>query len=171
MFVPKTLDRSVADAARALFPDSWLESPDDCVLPNSSTKFVTMPPNGEYLRFSTNYERFAAQEMSKRLDSEAFTKKGFIMQAIAAGWHHKSPAQLKYIGDSVGRDRIQVMHGTMDNLISVHHGKELILELAPRKSFLVDGAGHVLMLERTEWFNELVEEMFQETEKMEKEQK
>jgi pimeloyl-ACP methyl ester carboxylesterase len=166
MFVPKSLDRSVTDAARSLFPDTWLDSPDDCTIPSPSTKSVTMPPNGAYLRFDTNYERFAAQELTKRLDTEAFTKKGFMLQAIAAGWHHKSAAQLKEIGDRVGRERILVLHGTKDNMITVHHGRVLIAELEPRKSFVVEGAGHVLMLERTAWYNGVVEEIVAETERM-----
>jgi pimeloyl-ACP methyl ester carboxylesterase len=166
MFVPKSLDRSVADAARSLFPDAWLDSPDDCILPTSSTKNVVMPPNGEYLRFSTNYERFAAQELSKRLDTKAFTKKGFMLQAVAAGWHHKSAEQLKEIGDRVGRERILVMHGTSDNMITVHHGRVLVEELKPMKSFVMEGSGHVLMLEKTEWYNGVVVKMVAETEKM-----
>lgn len=169
MFIPKSLDRSVTDASRSLFPDSWLDSPDDCILPTTSTRDVIMPPNGEYLRFSTNYERFAAQELSKRLDTEAFTKKGFMLQAIAAGWHFKSQAQLAEIGDKVGRGRILVMHGTMDNLITCQHGRVLIEELKPGKSYIVEGAGHVLMLERTEWYNGIVKAMVTETEKMGKE--
>jgi hypothetical protein len=31
-----------------------------------------------------------------------------MLQAIAAGWHYKSPAQLKELGDKVGRERISV---------------------------------------------------------------
>ncbi len=53
-------------------------------------------------------------------------------------------------------------------MITVEHGRVLIEELQPRKSFLVEGAGHVLMLERMRWYNEAVEEMVTETEKMEK---
>jgi hypothetical protein len=41
MFIPKSLDRSVTDAARSLFADKWLEAPDDCRVPTAST------PNGE----------------------------------------------------------------------------------------------------------------------------
>lgn len=70
------------------------------------------PPPGHpfpYAHFSTNYERFAAAELTKRLDPKAFKTFGFLLQAIAAGWHHKSPAQLKELGDKVGRDRIAVM--------------------------------------------------------------
>lgn len=166
MFIPKSLDRSVTDASRSLFPDSWLDSPDDCILPTASTRDVVMPPNGEYLSFSTNYERFAAQELSKRLDTEAFTKKGFMLQAVAAGWHFKSAGQLQEIGDKVGRERILVMHGTRDNMIACQHGQVLIEELKPGKSFVVEEAGHVIMLERTEWYNGVVEAIVAETEKM-----
>jgi hypothetical protein len=41
MFIPKSLDRSVTDAARSLFADKWLEAPDDCRVPTAST------PNSE----------------------------------------------------------------------------------------------------------------------------
>jgi pimeloyl-ACP methyl ester carboxylesterase len=166
MFVPKSLDRAITDASRSLFPDSWLDSPDDCVLPSATTRDVVLPPNGAYLRFSTNYEHFAAQELSKRLNTVAFTKKGFVLQAIAAGWHFKSKKQLEEIGDGVGRGRVLVMHGTRDNMITVQHGRVLIEELKPGKSFVVEGAGHVLMLERTEWYNGVIEEMVAKTEKM-----
>lgn len=166
MFVPKSLDRAVTDAARSLFPDSWLDSPDDCILPTASTRDVIFPPNGEYLRFSTNYERFAAQELSKRLDVVAYTKKGFTLQAIAAGWHFKSAKLLQEIGDKVGRERILVMHGTGDNMIPCQHGRVLVEELKPGKSFVVEGAGHVLMIERMAWYNGVVEGMVEETEGM-----
>ena len=92
-----------------------------------------------------------------------------MLQAIAAGWHFKSQAQLAEIGDKVGRGRILVMHGTMDNLITCQHGRVLIEELKPGKSYIVEGAGHVLMLERTEWYNGIVKAMVTETEKMGKE--
>lgn len=41
-----------------------------------------------------------------------------MLQAIAAGWHHKSAEQLKEIGDKVGRERIMVLHGLF--LFSFH---------------------------------------------------
>lgn len=119
MFIPKSLDRSVTDAARSLFADAWLVKPDDCPLPTAETPNVVLPPSGAYKRFNTNYERFAAQELSKRLDTPSFTKQGFMLQAIAAGWHHKSAAQLKEIGDKVGRQRIMVVHGMFPTSITV----------------------------------------------------
>ncbi len=88
------------------------------------------------------------------------------MQAIAAGWHYKSAKQLKELGDKVGRERILVMHGTKDNMITFHHGKVLIEELQPRKSYVKEGSGHVLMLELTEWHNGVIEEMVTKTQAM-----
>jgi pimeloyl-ACP methyl ester carboxylesterase len=159
MFVPKSLDRAVTDSARMLFSPSWLAKPDDTILPTSSTPNAVLPPSGHYQRFSTNYERFAAQELTKRLDTEGFPKKGFMLQAIAAGWHFKSPEQLRELGDRVGRERICVMHGTADNMISVPHGRKLIAMLEPGRGEIREGVGHVFMLEEWEWHNGVVREM------------
>jgi len=166
MFVPKSLDRAVTDAARMLFSSAWLDSPDDTILPNASTPNVVLPESGEYKRFKTNYERFAAQELTKRLDVEGFPKKGFMLQAIAAGWHHKSAAQLKEMGDKVGRERISVMHGTGDNMISVPHGRKLIQMLEPGKGVIKEGTGHVFMLEEWRWHNDFVKEMIETGERL-----
>lgn len=43
------------------------------------------------------------------MDKDGFQRKGFMMQAIAAGWHHKSAEQLKELGDKVGRERMYVL--------------------------------------------------------------
>ena len=79
--------------------------------------------------FPTNGARFAALELKKRMDNEGFTRKGFMLQAIAAGWHHKSAQQLNEIANNVGRNRIQVLHGTLDAMITVPHGEVLVREL------------------------------------------
>ncbi len=166
MFVPKSLDRAVTDAARMLFSDAWLEAPDDTEVPTPSTPNVVFPPSGKYSSFTSNYERFAAQELMKRLDKEGFQKKGFMMQAVAAGWHHKSAAQLKELGDKVGRERIMVLHGTRDNMITVPHGQKLIEMLQPGTSAIREGTGHVFMLEEWKWHNEMVEKMVEKGEKL-----
>lgn len=168
MFVPKSLDRSVTDAAHMLFSDKWLDSPDSTVLPDKNTPNVVLPDHGEYRRYETNYQRFAAQELGKRLDPTGFPKKGFILQAIAAGWHHKSPAQLKELGDKVGRERICVVHGTADNMITVPHGRKLIEMLEPGKGEIKEGTGHVFMLEECKWHNELIREMVAKGESLRK---
>lgn len=170
MFIPKSLDRSVTDAARSLFADSWLVQPDDITVPTASTPNIIMPTNEDgttrpYKKFGTNYERFAAQELSKRLDTASFTKQGFMLQAIGAGWHHKSAAQLKQIGDTVGRQRIMVIHGTKDNMITVPHGRKLIEMLEPGKGLIKEGMGHVAMIEEEKWHNALIEEQIEKVRK------
>jgi pimeloyl-ACP methyl ester carboxylesterase len=166
MFLPKSLDRSVSDAGASLFPDSWLDAPDDCILPTKETRGVILPrgpggsdsPAGDYGRFETNFHRFAAQELSKRLDATAFTRTGFILQAIAAGWHHKSAAQLKELGDKVGRERICLLHGSEDRMITVQHADVLLRELQPGSSHVLVGSGHVFLMEKTGWHDGVVGE-------------
>lgn len=189
MLLPKSLEESVRGAARNTFPPGYLLGPDTIHLPRPSPDTRVHPPDAgsatssastgsagagaragegrgtkEYLHFSNNYERFVAGEMHKRLDSKRFTTKGFLLQLIAAGWHHKSPAQLKEIGDRVGRERILVLHGTADRMISVPHGYKLRAYLggddegSGLMAVIRDGAGHVPPLECTEWFHELIEE-------------
>lgn len=166
MFIPKSLDRSVTDAARSLFADAWLEKPDDCRVPTSNTPNIILPSSGAYQKFSTNFERFAAHELSKRLDTASFTKQGFMLQAIGAGWHHKSAEQLKEIGDTVGRERIMVVHGTRDNMITVLHGRKLIEMLKPGVGIIKEGMGHVAMIEEEIWHNEMIEGQIEKVLKM-----
>lgn len=173
MFVPKSLDRAVADAARSLFAGPWLDAPDDVLLPSLDTPGVLPPSSkveagreeaGGYGRFATNYERFAAQELTKRLTPGAMPKAGFMLQAIAANWHNKSPAQLKELGDKVGRERIMVVHGTDDRMLTVSHGKILIEDLQPGTSYIRENTGHVLMMEDRDWWNKVLVEHFKKSE-------
>ena len=97
--LPRAIDAQIAAIKLRIFSEPWLEQPD---------------ADGG---FPTNGDRFAAQELKKRQDTEGFTRTGFVCQAIAAGWHHKSAEQLETLGDAVGRERIQVLHGTVDNMI------------------------------------------------------
>ena len=41
-----------------------------------------------------------------------------MLQAIAAGWHHKSPEQLQDLAAKVGKKRIMVVHGTQDRMLT-----------------------------------------------------
>jgi len=165
MFIPKSLDRSIRDAAFSLFSDEWLEAPDDCAVPKPGTLGVVFPASGEYKKFEWNYERFAATELHKRR-SPTFGKKGFMLQAIAAGWHHLSDERLKDLGDKVGRERIMVLHGTKDNMITVPHGELLIRVLQPGTGVIKAGRGHVFMLEEWRWHNEMVEGMVEKVSKL-----
>jgi len=119
-----------------------------------------------YRRFDSNYQRFVAQEMHKRLDTARFSLKGFLCQLVAAGWHHKSPEQLRAMADLVGRERIMVVHGTEDGMINVVLGRRLIEYVQPGVSHILEGKGHALPLEMWEWFNDTLEERFRLGEKL-----
>lgn len=89
-----------------------------------------------------------------------------MLQAVAAGWHHKSESQLKEIGDKVGRERIMVVHGTRDNMITVPHGRKLIEMLQPGVEVIKEGTGHVFMIEEETWHNEMVEKQIEKVGKL-----
>lgn len=134
-----------------MFSRSWLDAPD------------------EYGEFPTNGDRFAAMELKKRQDVEGFTRKGFICQAVAAGWHHKSPEQLRELADKVGRGRIQVLHGTVDKMITPPHGETLAMELGEKEGvtkIVVQGRGHVLHLEELDMYNKALESMVEKAKKL-----
>ncbi|MCJ1457349.1 hypothetical protein MMC28_007717 [Mycoblastus sanguinarius] len=151
IFIPKSIDAQIAEV-KTRVSSSWLAEPDaDCDFP-------------------TNGDRFAAQELTKRNDTEGFTRRGFICQALAAGWHKKSAEQIREIGDRVGRERIMVMHGTEDNLISVPHGEVLARELGGEgggiSKMIFEGRGHYLPLEERREFKRLIGRMVQKTEEL-----
>ncbi|KAI9679817.1 MAG: hypothetical protein M1817_004831 [Caeruleum heppii] len=164
LFLPKSIDAQLTVSKYNLFPAPWLLQPD-----------AEATPEGGW---PTNGDRFAAQELRKRRDLQGFTRKGFILQAIAAGWHHKTPAQLKELGDKVGRNRIQVVHGKLDRMITAPHADMLAEELNAMGSGLdqetvrrsvFDGSGHVLPMEKRAEFGRLIEEMVVQTEGLGKE--
>lgn len=148
IFLPKSLDKQIGEV-KTRVSDSWLSQPDQ---------------DGD---FPTNGDRFAAQELTKRRDTEGFTRKGFICQALAAGYHKKTPEQLKEIADKVGRERILVIHGTTDNLITVPHGEVLAKELGgeamgvTKKIF--EGRGHYIPIEDRPGFRMLIEGIIEKT--------
>lgn len=167
MLIPRSIEVSLPRTAAQLFPKDWLVGPDDSILPDLSkgTPGVgpPLPVPGypevqEYGRFQNRYQRFMAEDLHKRIHPTRFQMKGFLMQLIAAGWHHKSPKQLKELADKVGRERIMVMHGTADGMITVPHGQKLIAYLQPSRGEIIEGMGHVPVVERREWFNGVLEE-------------
>jgi hypothetical protein len=108
LFIPRPLDQQVENVKRNLYTAKWLSEPDNVE--------HTVEP------YPTNGDRFAANEIWKRGQPSYFPKSGFILQAIAAGWHYKSPADLQKIASSVGKRRIMVIHGTKDRMITFPHG-------------------------------------------------
>ena len=116
-----------------MFSEQWLNEPD---------------AEGH---FPTNGDRFAAQEVKKRHNVEGFTRKGFLCQIVAGAYHHKSAKQLNELGDRVGRERILVVHGTVDQMVTLPHGEVLCNELGGEErgitKVIVDGKGHALPME------------------------
>ena len=106
--IPKNIDQQLAHSKQQLFSSAWLEEPD---------------VEGH---FPTNGDRFGAHELAKRRDPERFTRMGFLLQVVAAGWHHKTTEQLSEIGDKIGRERMQVIHGKLDKMIPYSHGELLV---------------------------------------------
>ena len=157
LFIPRSLDTQVARAKANLYPETWLN------LPDQEPEPVVEP-------FPTNGDRFAAGEVQKRMNPTAFTRTGFMAQAIAAGWHYKSTAQLEELGDKVGRARIMVMHGTEDRMITFPHGEVLLKELGGEEGGVTkafyEGKGHHIPAEERWEFKRRVQEMVDKTEKL-----
>ncbi|KAI1394150.1 alpha/beta-hydrolase [Hypoxylon trugodes] len=158
--MPKSLESEIRHTADGCFPHEWLVAPDSAEPPNESTPRCEVPPGG-YKTFESNYARFAAQEIHMRR-----SKNGFLLQAVAGGFHRKSPEQLKEMADRVGRERIMVLHGTVDGMIPVSHGRKLIEYLKPGEGLIIEGLGHAPIHQKTRWFNELLAERCARGEKL-----
>jgi hypothetical protein len=141
--------------------------------------FLNAPDCTEYTvqPFPTNGDRFAATEISKRTNPVYFTRHGFIAQAIAAGWHYKSPAQLKQIAERVGRRRIMCVHGSEDRMITFPHagvlweglngGTEEGDDGGVEKHFVM-GQGHVIPVEMRKEFMGWLEGLIERAEELNK---
>ncbi|GAQ36917.1 hypothetical protein ABZX51_000922 [Aspergillus tubingensis] len=146
MFIPRHVDIELERMARSLFPEDFLAEPD--------TEYEDPAMN-----FPTKRDRFAAGMLHKRADTEAHTKKGFMMQVLACYFHHKSAEQLKLLGDQVGRERIFVCHGTRDLMLTFRHGEIIREEIGDGIQWKVfEGSGHMLGWEREHELNKMLEE-------------
>ncbi|OLN92747.1 putative aminoacrylate hydrolase RutD 1, partial [Colletotrichum chlorophyti] len=168
MLIPKTVDRSIQDTSLKIFPADWLAMPDEAAeLPNDATHKCGPADGGQgYGRFDNNFQRFQAQELIKRNTPGLFSIRGFLLQLAAAGWHHKSPEQLRQLADAIGRERIAVLHGTADVMIDVHHGKLLAKHLNPGVVEIIDGMGHAPIMDRVPWMNKWLEDRIATVEKL-----
>ena len=153
MFIPRDIDVQLDEIAHRLFGEEFLTRPDT----EADEEYTGGPEGGN---FPKNWDRYCAGELEKRRDLEGYTRKGFMLQAIAAGWHHKSPQQIKELADKVGRERIAVLHGTGDRMITFKHAELLKEELGEGIEWRTwEGRGHVLCWEEEEEFNRLIEAM------------
>ena len=146
MFIPKDIDIQLEEVSHRLFSKQFLEQPD---------KDESDPSQN----FPTVRDRFAASELAKRQDKDGFTRKGFILQAIAAGWHAKDASQLRSMVEQVGGSRIIIMHGTGDQMLTFKHFeimREEIGETSGVTYLTWNGAGHVLHWECEDEFNKAI---------------
>ncbi|RMZ79722.1 hypothetical protein DV738_g3188, partial [Chaetothyriales sp. CBS 135597] len=152
MFLPRHVDVQLQQTAKLIFGPRFLNAPDT----EADEPFTGGPEGGN---FPTNLDRYCAGELAKRMDKAGFTPKGFMLQAMAAAWHNKSPEQIAELGYQVGRNRIAVCHGTEDVMISIHHARVLKAELGVGIEYKIwEGAGHVLMWEEADEFDAWIEE-------------
>lgn len=158
LMIPKSLDDQIAKVKADCYSPEWLVKPDE-------TEFVVKP-------FPNNGDRFAAGEISKRMSPGVFNKQGFLCQLYACGFHHKSAAQLKQLGDMVGRERILVFHGRLDRMIDFIHGEMLLRELGGEEAGVTksfhDRIGHVAPLEIRKQFMEIIVGRIEKTTAMSK---
>ncbi|KAI0014696.1 alpha/beta-hydrolase [Xylariomycetidae sp. FL0641] len=154
LLLPRGLDAQLQYTITHALPAAWLDEADTADLPDASTPRCGVPENG-YQRFPSNYARCAAVELQKRARGD-FGLQGFAMQCLAAMAHCKSAAQLAQMGDGIGRERILVLHGTADQMMPLALGRRLMEGLRPGKALVVDGLSHAPMLERAQWFNDVV---------------
>jgi pimeloyl-ACP methyl ester carboxylesterase len=151
LLLPKSLDKQIAMVKENIFTPTWLQSPDDLEC--------------EVEPFPTNGDRAAAYELSKRSDPEALSRIGFLSQLLAGGYHHKTAAQIKDLGDKVGRERILLIHGTEDRMITFPHAEALLQELGGENGGIrwlrLEGQGHGVPAEMRKelkiWLEELIE--------------
>lgn len=152
------MDKQIANVGHNCCTEKWLAAPDDC-------EYVKAP-------FPTNADRFAATEVTKRLNTQWFTRTGFVLQLIAAGWHHKSPEQLRELADRVGRERIMVVHGTADRMVTFPHGEKLLECLGGEQGgvtkHFIEGQSHVIPMEMRTEFNGWIEQMVDKCETLNK---
>ena len=155
---PKPLDIQIERVKEDCYSPEWLAKPDE-------TEFVVQA-------FPTNGDRFAAGEITKRTTPGVFTRQGFLCQLYAAGFHHKSAAQIQKLGDVVGRERIFVFHGTRDKMIAFVHGEMLLRELGGEEAGITkhfaDGCGHVAPFELRRQFKGWIAERIEKTESLPK---
>ena len=156
LFVPKAIDTQLNHVAYNLFTEEWLAKPDEL----------------EYTKqaFPTNRDRVLASELSKKLNPETMTGLSFLLQAIAAGWHHKSHSQLRELADNIGRERIMVLHGGKDRMISFPNGEALAEGLGGQESGItvrfIQNMGHVIPIQMRNEFHSWVEELVHKAERL-----
>ena len=96
---------------------------------------------------------------------------GFILQAVAAWEHRKTPAQVLELAEKVRRGRILVCHGGDDQMVAVALAEELVRLMNAGvgdgdervRLMTFQGAGHVLAMEKRGEIGEAIGELIEKT--------
>ena len=79
--------------------------------------------------------------------------------------HKKSAKQLQQVAARVGGNRIQILHGTIDNLITAPHAEVLYDRLGGEAAgvtkTMFEGRGHYLPWEERLEFKRLIEDLIE----------
>ena len=99
----------------------------------------------------------------------SFSTKGVLCQLVAVAYHSKSDEQLREIGEQIGRERITVMQGHADPLITLENLPVLLRGLKGESGVEVrkevfEDTGHYIPLEQQEGFWEAMERHLGEVE-------
>ncbi|KJZ77067.1 hypothetical protein HIM_03388 [Hirsutella minnesotensis 3608] len=158
---PGSEETQIANMIHLLFPDDWLAKLDTDGDPSpSTTSRFKLPPEmgGKPAYFESNWQRYQAWEMSKRRRKGLMPLSGELCQAVAVVTHRMSDRELRAMADAVGRERILVVHGTEDRLLSVEHGHHFIDVIQPAQGIIIEGMGHACIMERSMFINKTLEE-------------
>ena len=90
--------------------------------------------------FASNPDRFTAKELAKRQNHEALTRRGFLLQAVAASGHRKTPEEVAELAEKVGRGRILVCCGGGDQMVAVGLAEALVQQM---NAGVAEGGGGV----------------------------
>lgn len=63
---------------------------------------------------------------------------GFVLQAVAAGWHWMDDERIRLVVDKIGRRRVCVMHGREDRMLTFVHFEALKQALGGHETDAVD---------------------------------
>ena len=155
---PKPLEQQIFKIKADCLTSDWLTKPDE-------VEEVVQ-------KFPTNGDRFTATEIRKRTTPGWYTRHGFLCQLYAAGFHHKSAAQIKQLGDVIGRERILVFHGESDAMIDFVHAEMLFKELGGDGSGVIKSfhpaIGHIAPYQMRKEFHDIIADRIEETTAMAK---
>jgi len=135
-------------------PSTWLEQPDELGL------------------FPTNGDRWAAEIFLDKHSSLPLSAP--LLQAPAVVWHQMTRERLEEVGRTVGRKRILVVHGAVDNVLPLKGARELVQGLGRDaedgtevKWLPMESVGHMAFLEKRREFAEAVNDLIGRVGKLE----